>query len=170
MTTKTWIFAALAFILLLIVPLVSANANIFSDIKTAITGHIDDLEDRINHEDTILEGNTLVSGEFRADDPGVDRFHWAAGTASIVTNASGMYLQLGDDFDTGHAPDLYIYVADSKVVDESSFWSASGRVELAKLESGSGAQVYDLSGISDFSEVIIWCKAFGEFMGSATLS
>ena len=147
----------------------TAQANIFSDTIDAIRGHIDDVEGRINHVDKMVDGNRIVWDEFRRDDIGRDAIHWANGTASLIRNDNGIYLQFDEDFNTGPAPDLYIYAANSKVVDEVSFWNASGRFELAKLESGSGAQFYNVTSAPQFTEVIIWCKRFGAFIGAVTL-
>ena len=55
-------------------------------------------------------------------------------------------------------------------MDEGSFWDANV-VEVSKLESGSGAQYYELPvnfEDEDHVEIVIWCKRFGAFMGAAT--
>ena len=149
---------------------VNANAGIFDDIVDAIGGHITDVTDRINHEDQHVSGNTLSASEFRDTDPGRDSVHWANGGVSLIDRDGVRHIQLDTDFATGPAPDLYIYIANKKVVDEKSFWEADA-TELSKLKSGSGAQHYELpAGFStDNLEIIIWCKRFGEYIGAATL-
>lgn len=139
-------------------------------ILDAITGHFNDVKDRINHDDEFISGDVIATGEFRRDDIGRDPIHWANGRVSVVRNSDGVYLQLESDFQAGPAPDLYIYLADQKVFDEGSFWRSNPN-ELAKLKSGSGAQYYELESYNRWThvEVIIWCKRFGAFIGATTL-
>lgn len=137
----------------------------------AITGHIEDITDRINHEDSYAQGSTILSGSFRDDDIGRDLIHWANGSASLIRSAKSDYIQLGDDFEAGPAPDLYIYTSINKVVDEKTFRMAQ-TTEIGKLQSGSGAQYYAVSQLfsqQEHKEVIIWCKRFGAFIAAATL-
>ena len=141
------------------------------DARDAVAGHIDDINERINHEDEHIDGMVIATSEFRRDDVGRDGIHWANGSVSLVSDGSGLHVQLGGDFESGPAPDLYIYVADQKVVDEGTFWD-SETVEISELDSGSGAQHYRLpESLTSQShlEVVIWCKRFGAFIGAATL-
>ena len=163
-----WIIGGMVFLGIAAVFHSQVRANIFIDTIDAIRGHIDDVEDRINHEDVYVSGDTVTTSKFRDTDVGRDTIHWADGTASIISNDDGWYLQLHDDFVTGPAPDLYVYLAEQKVYDEGSFWAANP-VELSKLSSGSGAQYYMLQDPVDSVEVIIWCKRFGAFIGATTL-
>lgn len=140
-------------------------------ILDAITGHFEDITDRIYHEDSHAQGSTILSGSFRDDDIGRDLIHWANGSVSLVRSAKSDYIQLGDDFNSGPAPDLYIYTSINKVVDEETFYMAE-TTEIGKLQSGSGAQFYAVSELfaqQEHKEVIIWCKRFGAFIGAATL-
>jgi len=148
----------------------TAQANFLTNTIDAIRGHIDDVENRINHDDEYINGDSINANQFRTDDIGRDSIHWANGTASIIRVDDEFYLQLQSDFKSGPAPDLYVYLAGSQVIDESSFWAANP-VELAKLKSGSGAQFYKLDSYDEEAhfEVIIWCKRFGAFIGAVTL-
>ena len=150
----------------------TAQANFLSDALSAVTGHAEDLKDRFTHEDMYIDGDEQATAMFRDDDVGRDAAHWTDGTVSITRTSDGAdFIQFHDDFANGLAPDLYVYVADRKVVDESTFWDANV-VEVMKLESGSGAQFYELPvdlDSEDHVEVVIWCKRFGAFMGAATL-
>lgn len=135
----------------------------------ALRGHVQDLNERLNHEDEYVEGYVVATSSFRSDDIGRDLAHWADGTVQLVVVGDSTYVQLGDDFRSGPAPDLYIYIADRKVVDETSFWNAK-TVEISKLKSGSGAQYYELQeNLDQHIEVVIWCKRFGAFIGAATV-
>ena len=149
----------------------ASKAGFFSDVKDAVVGHVEDVKERIGHEDSFIDGYVVSRGEFRRDDPGRDGAHWADGTVSLVERDGRRYIQLGPDFNSGPAPDLYIYVADSKVVDEKSFFAASP-TSLGPLQSGSGAQFYELSEfihVPEDLEVIIWCRRFSQFIGAVTL-
>ena len=164
-----WVIGGIVFLVLAAVFHSQVRANIFTDAFDAITGHVEDINDRLNHEDTYVSGDAVAISRFRDTDVGRDAIHWADGTVSIVSDDDGKwFVQLHSDFNTGPAPDLYIYLAERKVYDEGSFWAADP-VELAKLSSGSGAQHYELTGPVDVVEVIIWCKRFGAFIGAATL-
>ena len=148
-----------------------AHANFFTDTVDAIRGHVTDINDRINHDDEFVTGDVHATSMFRDTDSGRDAAHWADGTVKLVVGSDNTYIQLGSDFNSGPAPDLYIYVGDRKIFDESSFWAAE-TIEVSKLQSGSGAQFYELpSEITDLGhvEVVIWCKRFGAFIGAATL-
>ena len=161
--------------LLIVIALVAVFA--FFDIvgsrnlKDAVVGHVVDIKDRVTHVEESAEGIAYTASQFRTDDVGRDAIHWANGSAGLVVGADTTYIQLGNSFETGPAPDLYIYVATQKVVDEDSFWAAEP-IEVSKLKSGSGAQFYELPAeIQDLGhvEVIIWCKRFGTFIGAVTL-
>ena len=147
----------------------TANALSWSDVKEAITGHTTDLIDRYTEEDTFAPGQPIMAGSFREDDPGQDAAHWVKGSVYLMEGQGTNYIQLGQDFEAGLAPDLYIYAsAMPDIVDEESFFN-SHQVELGKLIKGTGASFYELpDGLSPKS-VTIWCKRFSQFMGSANL-
>ena len=158
------------FVLVLCLTLVgaaTAYAGLFSDVVDAVKGHVEDVKDRVSHEDQFIDGMVISRSEFRRDDLGRDRIHWADGTVSLVVGSDSRHIQFESDFVTGPAPDLYLYIASQKVYDEESFWAAEP-TEIAKLQSGSGAQHYAIEA-EGHVEVIIWCKRFGEFIGAATL-
>ena len=163
-----------------VVDINSAKAGIFDDVFDAVTGHVTDIKDRITVDEVVIDGKTITSGEFRKDDIGRDPAHWANGTVSVRQADSKIFLQLESDFESGPAPDLYVYFADRKVVDEGTFWDAK-RYEVGKVKRGSGASAYELTDdLREISkelglrsaepEVVIWCKRFGAFIGAASLT
>lgn len=139
-----------------------------ASIWDAITGHVSDIKDRILVDEEEIMGIKFAKGTFRDTDPGRDALHWANGTVSVVKTPDGYYLQLEKDFEASLAPDLYVYTAlKSKfIVDEETFHAAQ-TVEIGKLKRGKGATYYKLPKGVDLNQVVIWCKNFGEFMGSA---
>ena len=145
-----------------------AHANFFTDTVDAIRGHVTDINDRINHDDTFVTGDVHATSMFRDTDSGRDAAHWADGTVKLVERDGKWFIQLGADFRSGPAPDLYVYAGDRKIFDESSFWAAE-TIEISKLQSGSGAQFYEVDKPTGHLEIVIWCKRFGAFIGAATL-
>ena len=148
----------------------AVSAGIFDDAWTALKGHTNDLYDRATAEDAIAPGKPVKAGTIREDDPGQDRAHWAKGTTYVVEDSGTKYLQLGKDFETGLAPDLHVYVSAnmSPIMDEAAFF-ATEQVELGRLTLGKGASYYVIPEGVDPQSVTIWCKAFSQFMGSASL-
>ena len=139
-----------------------------ADILGAITGHATDFKNRFTHDDEVVQGIVIAKGEFREDDPGTDALHWADGHVSLIRTDGKFYLQFGMKFDTGFAPDLYVYTSDTFVEDEETFENARNLREVSMLKSGSGAQYYEVDELHG-DNVTIWCKQFSQFMGSATM-
>lgn len=151
-----------------------AQAGLFDDIKTAVTGHISDFQSR-SLPDQVLEGGQILrSSQFRTEDPGQDRLHYGRGTVELVSKAGISYLQLQTDTKFGLAPDLFLYVSDqANIVDEAAF-NAAEVIEIGPLVKGEGASFYALdrltqAQIDSLKSVTVWCKQFGEFMASTDL-
>ena len=146
----------------------TANALSWSDIKDAVTGHVDDIIDR-RKDDAFAPGHPYAMSTFREDDIGQDAAHWVRGDVYLMSSQGTNYVQLGKDFEAGLAPDLYIYASTrADIVDEESFFD-SPQVELGKLIKGTGASFYELPDNLQPKSVTIWCKRFSQFMGSANL-
>ena len=150
----------------------TASAGLFSTIKDAIKGHTTDVIERVTVEDTYAPGNVQASNNFRIDDVGRDAAHWANGTVQEVRDhdTGKRYIQLQDNFVSGPAPDLYIYVSSTEkyIVDENTF-NKYAQVELGKLSKGSGASFYEIPDGVRVNQVTIWCKRFGAFIASTNL-
>ena len=151
-----------------------AQASLFGDIKTAVTGHIADYQSR-SAPDQVLEGATVVkSSKFRTDDRGQDRLHTGSGGVSLVQKDGEFFIQLHADVDISLAPDLFLYVSTQGSIDHEERFNATEQVELGMLVKGEGASYYSLGQLTDaqvlsLSSVTVWCKQFGEFMASADL-
>ena len=148
------------------------QAGFLSDTWDAITGHAADVKDRITVEDTYAPGNVQASNNFRIDDVGRDAAHWANGTVQVKRDhdTGKRYLQLQDNFVSGPAPDLYVYVSETEtyIVDETTF-NQHEQIELGKLSKGSGASFYEIPAGVKVNQVTIWCKRFGAFIASTNL-
>ena len=136
-------------------------------IGTAIVGHVKDVIERVTVADEMVDGAVLATAMFREDDRGVDAAHWTQGSASIITMDGKRYIQLNEDFNSGLAPDLYVYVSTDTMVDHEDAFNMDTQVEVSKLTKGSGSSFYELPEGLTVSSVTIWCKRFGAFMGSA---
>ena len=138
----------------------TANAGILDDIGAAIGGHIDDFKDR-SKADEFISGTTIKSGEFTYTK---DPVHYAEGDVMLIEKDGETYVQLGTNFVAGFAPDLYIYTSTSTITSQSDV-DLITKTNLQKLTKGSSASYYKVTG--DVKSVVIWCKRFNQFMGSA---
>ena len=149
----------------LIFPL-SANAGVLDDVVDAVKGHTKDLYDRIIVAEEHVEGITVSKGKFRENDRGRDLAHWVDGSVSVIEADGERYIQLNEDFEAGLAPDLFLYVGHFMIEHEEDFLQVT---EIGPLKRGKGASYYRMPTDIEFSEVVIWCKRFSQFMGAATL-
>ena len=140
-----------------------AHAGILDDISTAITGHAKDLKDRILKDQEFITGEVIKSGEFTYSK---DSIHWANGTLDIVKKDGKTYIQLNESFETGLAPDLYIFTSTSVIKTQGDV-NVAKKENLQKLKLGKGASFYEVKG--DIKSIVIWCKAFNQLMGSAVV-
>ena len=138
-------------------------------VRTVVLGHVQDGVSRVTPNNTVVSTNITHMGMIRDNDPGQDALHRASGTITVADNK----IQLGEDFTSTPGPDYHVYISSTlDIVDEATF-EAARPVELGRLKRGNGASVYDLIPLMDAPDnfsVTIWCKRFGEFIGSANVS
>ena len=72
----------------------TANALSWSDIKEAITGHVDDIIDR-RKDDTFAPGHPYAMSTFREDDIGQDAAHWVRGDVYLMSSQGTNYVVVG---------------------------------------------------------------------------
>lgn len=91
--------------------------------------------------------------------------HDAQGIVRTIPLNDGNNVLRLENFKATNGPDLYVYLStDNK---------ASEFVSLGKLKANNGNQNYDIPENTDlekYSEVLIWCNAFGILFGNADLS
>lgn len=100
----------------------------------------------------------LASGSFSGN-----MSYSVSGTAEFV-NDNGKRKLVLKGFSTNSGPDLKVYIATTK--------QATAFINLGNLKSTNGQQVYDISGMPDFSQykfALIWCQQFSVLFGSAEL-
>lgn len=87
------------------------------------------------------------------------------GTAQIIRAANnGAFSLVLKDMTISNGPDLHVYL--SKEVQPINF------IDLGKLKSTSGTQVYSITGTPDFSQykyALVHCQQFNHLFGSAEL-
>ena len=102
--------------------------------------------------------STTVPGNFISYGQGV------SGTAKLYNTKGKLSLAL-ENFSTNNGPDLHVYL--SKEVMPVNF------IDLGKLKSTNGNQVYDISGNPDFTQykyALIHCQQYNHLFGSAELT
>ncbi len=90
------------------------------------------------------------------------------GNARIVTQNGQRYLELGTEFNTGEAPDLYVLLHRSATPNS---YKPSEYINLGRLEKLSGTQRYAIpntANLSDYQSAVIWCRQFDVTMAHAS--
>ncbi len=103
--------------------------------------------------------SVIVKGSFTGN-----MSYTVSGTAEIVNDNNQKRLVL-KNFSASNGPDLKVYLATNK--------QAGSFISLGALKSTTGQQVYDISGMPDFTQykfVLIWCQQFSVLFGSADLN
>ena len=159
--------AVMALAFLLLTGTWKSDAGILDTIKETVTGHVNDIKDRLVKEDEFITGKVIKFGQIDTNSIGQDLIHNSAGSFTIIETENGeFYLQLNDDFKSSLGPDYHVYVGNRIIHEEDQFDGSF--VELGKLKNGSGASYYKLDS-ANYSEVLIWCKRFGAYIGSGRL-
>ena len=100
------------------------------------------------------------------------RQHDGQGTATIVKLDDGRtVVRLSDDFRTDRGPDLKVWLVEDQVTTASDV-TDDNYVSLGPLRRARGAGEYEVPAdvdVSDYQEVVIWCRAFRVLFTSAEL-
>jgi len=92
---------------------------------------------------------------------GSDGFHWGEGTLSVTPT------KIIHQGALGPGPDYKVYLAPRFVEDEAAFnaiKAASVQIGSVKSYDGFIAEIPAGVDIEDYTTVVIWCEAFGEFI------
>ncbi|MEM6913639.1 MAG: DM13 domain-containing protein [Pseudomonadota bacterium] len=110
----------------------------------------------------------LASGTFENS-----RQHDGQGTATIVKLDDGRtVVRLSDDFRTDRGPDLKVWLVEDQVINASDV-TDENYLSLGGLRRARGAGEYEIPAdvdVSNYREVVIWCRAFRVLFTSAELS
>ncbi|WP_379546479.1 DM13 domain-containing protein [Qipengyuania sp. DSG2-2] len=117
-----------------------------------------------------VAATTSASGQFR----GADSSHPASGGARVIRlKGGGFGIKLESNFKTRGGPDLRVWLSEAKNPRSGRAVRAADHVDLGRLKSSSGEQIYRLpagTSLAEAQSVVIWCRAFGVFFASAALS
>lgn len=140
-----------------------------AQILDALRGHVQDLKSRLGDHQKI-DGQILKKGMIDTKAKGQDLIHNSSGSWSLVRVGQQLYLQSGEDFRSSPGPDYHVYVSDGPAIKDNAEFS-SRQVEVSRLEKPNGASYYLLksSDVNEVSSILIWCKRFKEYIGSADL-
>ncbi len=109
------------------------------------------------------------AGNFRD----ADRGHPANGRAEIIRlKGGGLGLKLHSDFKVRSGPDLRVWLSGSANPTSAASVNAAKHIDLGRLKSSSGEQIYRIPAnvkLSELGSVVIWCRAFGVYFGGANL-
>jgi hypothetical protein len=143
-----------------------ANAQVLD----AIRGHAQDLKARFTDHKKI-DGVVLKRGEIDTKAKGQDILHNSSGTWLLVRSGNDLYLQSAEDFRSSPGPDYHVYISSSPAIKDNPEFNEE-QIEVARLTKPNGAAYYLLKtrDIEDVVSVLIWCKQFKEYIGSADLN
>jgi len=113
-----------------------------------------------------IAATATSSGSFKA----ADSSHPASGGVTVIRlKGGGLGIKLASNFKVRGGPDLRVWLSEAN----SPAVRAADYVDLGALKSSKGEQIYRLpagTSLAQAKSVVIWCRAFGVFFGSATLS
>jgi hypothetical protein len=117
-----------------------------------------------------MDGQVLKKGSIDTNAKGQDLVHNSSGTWTLVRSSDQLYLQSGEDFRSSSGPDYHVYVSNGPAIKDNDEFGSS-QIEVGRLKKPNGAAYYLLNakGVDDIRSVLIWCKQFKEYIGSADL-
>ena len=108
--------------------------------------------------------DAVYSGTFTRDRNGSDFLHWGEGAISITPS------KIVHTGNLAPGPDYKLYLTKTFVEDEAEFNAIKGealRIGDVKTFSGLVLDIPESIDVSEYTTVVIWCEAFGEFITSA---
>ena len=149
----------------LLLPPLSASAQLLD----AIRGHVQDLKVRFDDHQKI-EGDVIKRGQVDKNAKGQDLIHNSSGEWSLVKVGDQLFLQSSEDFRSSPGPDYHIYVSSKPAIKDNDEFSAQ-QIEVSRIKKPNGAAFYLLKtqNHEDINSMLIWCKQFKEYIGSADL-
>ena len=140
-----------------------------AQVLDAISGHVRDIRSRFT-DHQIIKGVVLKKGDIDVLAKGQDMLHSSSGTWSIVRVGSDLYLQSGENFRSSPGPDYHVYISKDPAIKDNDQFSKA-QIEVGRLIKPNGAAYYKLAtdDLGSISSVLIWCKQFKEYIGSADL-
>lgn len=126
----------------------------------------------VNEQIADIDSKQKISaGTFIHPDPS-DSTHWGKGGVELFQSPGGVEVFLTADFEVGPGPDFHVYLVDRRDIKEEAHFEEAASLELSKLKSFKGSQVYaaaDANPDVQAKSVVVWCKKFGQLITSANL-
>ena len=143
----------------------SVNAQILD----AIRGHVRDLMVRFDDHQK-MEGEVIKRGLIDKNAKGQDLVHNASGEWSLIKVGNQLFLQSSEDFRSSPGPDYHVYISSRPAIKDNGEFSVQ-QTEVSRLKKPNGAAFYLLKtqNPDEINSVLIWCKQFKEYIGSADL-
>lgn len=101
------------------------------------------------------------SATLTRDLPGSDRLHWGEGTISVTPE------RIVHQGELSPGPDYKVYLTKEFVDDEASFEAIKSEVlQIGDVKTFDGflLDVPEGVNVDDYTTVVVWCEAFGEFI------
>ena len=147
--------------------LISTSAS--AQLLDAIRGHSQDLKSRFESNQKV-EGDILKRGQIDKNAKGQDLIHNSSGEWTLVKVGDQLFLQSSENFRSSPGPNYHIYISNKPAIKDNDEFS-SQQVEVSRIKKPNGAAFYLLKtqNPEDVNSVLIWCKQFKEYIGSADL-
>lgn len=113
----------------------------------------------------------LASAIFNHPNPN-DPAHWAKGGVDVYSGGPSARVFINADFETGPGPDFHVYLNRSANVQTPDDFDPAQAVELGKLKSFTGSQIYPIPADlnpREYQAVVLWCKAFSQLISVGAL-
>ncbi|MEP3476793.1 MAG: DM13 domain-containing protein [Hyphomicrobiales bacterium] len=108
--------------------------------------------------------SALYKTEFKRDLKGSDFLHWGEGKVSLTDK------KIVHEGKLAPGPDYKVYLSKTFVEDEAEFMkikSEAKQIGDVKTFDGFLVTIPEEINVADYSTVIVWCEAFGEFITAA---
>lgn len=153
----------LSLVLVWVMP--TANAQILDVIR----GHVQDIRVRFDDHQKI-EGDLIKRGQIDKKAKGQDLIHNSSGEWSVIQVGNQLFLQSSEDFRSSPGPDYHVYISSKSAIKDNDEFSVQ-QIEVGRLKKPNGAAFYPLKiqNPDEIRSVLIWCKQFKEYIGSADL-
>lgn len=141
------------------------NAN--AQLLDAIRGHVQDLKARFDDHQKI-EGELIKRGQIDKAAKGQDLMHNSSGEWSVIKVGNQLFLQSSKNFRSSPGPDYHVYISSKSAIKDNDEFGAQ-QIEVSRLKKPNGAAFYLLltQNPEEVSSMLIWCKQFKEYIGSA---
>ena len=155
------------FQLLLSFSLLCTLPNAHAQLLDAIRGHAQDIRVRFADHQKI-EGELIKRGQIDKTAKGQDLIHNSSGEWFVIKVGNQLFLQSSENFRSSPGPEYHVYISSKPAIKDNDEFSTQ-QIEVSRLKKPNGAAFYLLTtqNPDDIHSMLIWCKQFKEYIGSA---